>query len=449
MISEFIDRDRERTLLEEEWKKNGGRLIILYGRRRIGKTRLISEFVQGKDGILYLAEDTAPHLQRRQLQTACALFLKDDFLASLEMTTWEQLLTYLGTHAPSSRSYLVIDEFTYLARNDPTILSALQKTWDTLLSGSSWCILLCGSMLGLMSDLALSSTSPIYGRRTRDMLIEALPFSDARRFLTMPKLDALKTYLSIGGVPEYLLKAGDYSSFSVFVGREFFDRYGYFYREPYFILSQEFRELKMYQAILQAIASGHTTSTPIAQFCGLDPRHLYPYLESMTRLGIIERELPLLVTTKKGIYRIRERIFDFWYTFVFSRRQSIELNQISLDTIDLDPYFGRQFEAFARQEIILHLFPGYTIGRWWYGEDEIDIVAYHDQQGTIVFGECKWGTLSSGDVRKILANLHRKSRHVRHNRQLTPRYLLIARTIEEKQNLRDEGYLLYDIEDIA
>lgn len=448
MIREFVDRESELRLLEEEWKKPGGRLIILYGRRRIGKTRLIGEFVRDKPGVLYFAEDTSPSLQMRQLQVSCAAFLNDSLLASLKINSWEQLFTYLAKHPPASRLYLVIDEFTYLAKNDPTILSALQKTWDTDLAGSPWCILLCGSMLGLMSDLALSSTSPIYGRRTRDMLLEALQFSDAQKFLSVQPIDALKIYLSIGGVPEYLLKAGDYGTFSDFTTREFFDRYGYFYREPYFILSQEFRELKMYQSILQAIAYGNTTPAPIAQFCGLDSRHLYPYLESMTRLGIIERELPVLVNTKKGIYRIKDRLFDFWYTFVFPNRQSIELNQISIPDAHFDPYFGRQFEVFIRHEVIPRLFPGYLIGRWWYGEEEIDIIGYDDHSATILFAECKWGLLTRKEAKKLLSSLKKKSSYVRHARFTEEKFLLVARTIEGKEALRKEGCLVLDLDDV-
>ncbi len=423
-------------------------MIILYGRRRIGKTRLIGEFIRDKPGVLYFAEDTSPSLQMRQLQAACAAFLNDSLMASLEIGSWEQLFTYLAKHPPDSRGYLVIDEFTYLAKNDPSILSALQKTWDTDLAGSPWCILLCGSMLGLMSDLALSSTSPIYGRRTRDMLLEALQFSDARQFLSVPPIDALKIYLSIGGVPEYLLKAGDYETFSDFTTREFFNRYGYFYREPYFILSQEFRELKMYQSILQAIAYGNTSPAPIAQFCGLDSRHLYPYLESMIRLGIIERELPVLVNTRKGVYRIKDRLFNFWYNFVFPKRQSIELNQVSIPAEDYDHYFGPQFEVFVRSEVIPKLFPEYTIGRWWYGEEEIDIVGYDDRSGTILFGECKWSVLTRNESQKILASLKTKSSHVRHSRYTEEKFLLVARKIEGKEALRKEGYVLLDLDDI-
>lgn len=448
VMREFIDREDELAHLEEEWMKPGGRLIILYGRRRIGKTRLIGEFTRDKPGVLHCAEDTAPSPQIRSLQASCAAFLNDSLLASLRINSWEQLLTYLARHPPATRGYLVIDEFTYLARNDPTILSALQKTWDTGLAGSPWCILLCGSMPGLMSDLALSQTSPIYGRRTRDMLIEDLLFSDAQKFLSVLPLDALKIYLSLGGVPEYLMKAGDYRTFSDFATREFFDRFGYFYREPYFILSQELREMKVYQSILQAIAYGNTTPAPIAQFCGLDSRHLYPYLESMIRLGIVERELPVLVNTKKGIYRIKDRLFDFWYTFVFPNRQSVEHNQVSIPDAHFDAYFGRQFEIFIRHEVIPKQFPGYTIGRWWYGEEEIDIVGYDDSSSTIIFGECKWGVLTRSESRKILASLVKKSSHVRHARYTTEKFLLVARTIEGKEAFLQEGYLVLDLDDV-
>jgi hypothetical protein len=154
------------------------------------------------------------------------------------------------------------------------------------------------------------------------------------------------------------------------------------------------------------------------------------------------------VNTKKGIYRIKDRLFDFWYTFVFPNRQSIELNQVSIPEAHFDPYFGRQFEAFVRHEVIPKLFPGYTIGRWWYGEEEIDIVGYDDRSATILFGECKWGILTRNESRKILASLKKKSSHVRHSRYTEERFLLVARKIEGKEALRKEGYEVLDLDDV-
>lgn len=450
MIREFVDREIEAALLEEEWQKAGGRLIILYGRRRIGKTRLITEFIRGKQGILHFAEDTAPQVQIRRFQAAVAEFFGDSLLASLDLTSWGQIFSYLAQKPVPERRYLVIDEFTYLIKNDPAILSALQKAWDTALSGSNWCIILAGSMLGMMSDLALSSTSPIYGRRTRDILLGALRFPDARKMLpTFSFRDALRVHLTIGGIPEYLLKAGDYSDYTTFVGREFFNRYGYFYREPYFMLSQEFRELRTYQAILNAIAVGKTAPGTIAQFCGMDTRHLYPYLEAMTRLGFIERELPLLGNRRQGLYRIADSIFDFWYNFVFSRRQAIETNGLAPDAVDLNPYFGKQFEAFVRDEFARVVFPGCTTGRWWYRDAEIDLVAVDEKAGSVVFGECKWGGLSKMEARGVLARLEQKAGLVRHARYPAERFCLVSGgDIGEKDRLREEGFLVYDMTDI-
>jgi len=450
MIRDFVDREAERALLEEEWRGDGGRLIILYGRRRIGKTRLITEFIRGKEGILHFAEDTAPRIQIRRFGEAVAQFFSDPLLASLEITTWDQLFTYIARIPLTGRRYLVIDEFTYLIKNDPSILSALQKAWDTALAGSNWCILLSGSMLGLMTDSALSYTSPLYGRRTRDMLLGPLRFCDAREFLpSLSFRDALKVHLTIGGIPEYLLKAGDYPTYDTFVEREFFNRYGYFYREPYFMLSQEFRELRTYQAILNAIAVGKTAPGTIAQFCGMDTRHLYPYLEAMTRLGFIERELPLLGNRRQGLYRIADSIFDFWYNFVFSRRQAIETNGLAPDAVDLNPYFGKQFEAFVRDEFARVVFPGCTTGRWWYRDAEIDLVAVDEKAGSVVFGECKWGGLSKMEARGVLARLEQKAGLVRHARYPAERFCLVSGgDIGGKDRLREEGFLVYDMTDI-
>lgn len=449
MIRDFVDREAERALLEEEWRGDGGRLIILYGRRRIGKTRLITEFIRGKEGILHFAEDTAPRIQIRRFGEAVAQFFSDPLLASLEITTWDQLFTYIARIPLTGRRYLVIDEFTYLIKNDPSILSALQKAWDTALAGSNWCILLSGSMLGLMTDSALSYTSPLYGRRTRDMLLGPLRFCDAREFLpSLSFRDALKVHLTIGGIPEYLLKAGDYPTYDTFVEREFFNRYGYFYREPYFLLSQEFRELKTYQAILSAIAVGNTAPGAIAQFCGMDSRHLYPYLEAMTRLGIIEREVPLLASKRQGLYRIRDCIFDFWYNFVFSHRQAIEMESPVAGSIDMNPYFGKQFESFVRNEFARTILPGYTVGRWWYRDREIDLIATREGDASIVFGECKWGSLTEREARGVLTRLVQKAEHVRHDRYPHERFCLVAGSIEGKSRLREEGFLACDLADI-
>jgi AAA+ ATPase superfamily predicted ATPase len=450
MIREFIDREEERSLLEREWQAPGGRLIILYGRRRIGKTRLIGEFIRKKPGILYIAEDASPHIQIAQLKDRCAEYFGDSLLAGLDIGTWDQLFSYLAQKPLDTRTYLVIDEFTYLIRTDPSVLSALQKTWDGSLSGSSWCLVLSGSILSLMSDLALSSTSPLYGRRTRDMLLGPLRFPDARQFFRFPLPDNLKAYLSVGGVPEYLIRAGEYGDCAAFFRSEFFNRYGYFYHEPYFILSQEFRELKVYQSVLHAIALGNTAPTPIAQFCGLDTRHLYPYLDAMIRLGLVEKEVPLLGNSRQALYRIRDRVFDFWYGFVFPRRQEIETGTFGATLPDMNAFFGRRFEAFVRDEFAGAVLPGYRTGHWWHKEDEIDLIAVDDASSIVVFGECKWGDIRTAEAKRLVSRLKTRAKLVRADRYQYRKYALFsAGTVEGKDRLRDAGLLVFDADDLA
>ena len=318
MFSIFIDRKEALGLFEEEWKKKKGRLIILYGRRRIGKSRLLREFMKDKKGVYYIAEDISYKIQINQLQEKLATFLQDDVLKKLQIQEWDTLFAYIAKNIPQERIFLILDEFSYLIKNNDSILSAVQKYWDTDFNQSELVIILTGSFVGLMNEQVLSQSSPLYGRRTRDILLEGLRFEYARKFLSIDEQQTLELYLTIGGVPEYLLKAGEYTSHQEFIMKEFLHKYGYFYREPYFILSQELKELKNYFSILNAIAYGNTRPTEIANFVGIEARGIYPYLETLQRLGIIEREVPIFGNTKKGIYIIVDHIFDFWFNFIFN-----------------------------------------------------------------------------------------------------------------------------------
>ena len=450
MISKFIDRYDEMSLLEEEWKKQDGSLIILYGRRRIGKTRLLTEFIRGKNGIFYMAEDTSSHIQINGLKEKIAEFFGDNLLKTLEIKDWDQLFGYLVQKPQKERFFLLIDEFSYLVRSDKRILSIFQKYWDTSFANSNICILLCGSMLGLMSDMVLSYASPLYGRRSRDILLEGLPFQYAKDFLKMRFIEALELYMVIGGIPEYLHKAKDYNNLNDFMTVEFFNKQGYFYREPYFIISQEFKDLKTYFSILNAIAYGNTKPTDISNFIGLDAREIYPYLENLIRLGFIERQVSILGNPKKGIYLIKDHVFDFWFNFVFKFREDIERGNFDIDTELLSSFFGKKFENFVRDEFIFKLLPDHKkIGKWWYLEEEIDIVALNEERMEIFFFECKWSRLNKTEGTRILENLKRKAALVKwHNDDRKEHFGIIARNLSDKKALRDKGFLAFDIEDI-
>ena len=455
MISEFIDREEEITLLEEEWEKGEGRLIVLYGRRRIGKTRLLMEFSRTRDrnGIFYIAEESSAQIQINGLKEKIAEFLNDPLLSTLEIKDWELLFGYLAKNMPEDRFYIIIDEFSYLIRSDSRVLSVLQKLWDTKFAYSSAFIVLSGSMLGLMSEKVLSYASPLYGRRTRDILLEGLPFKYAREFVKMPSREALQLYLIIGGVPEYLLKASEYGSLAEFLEKEFFSKNGYFYREPYFIISQEFKELKTYFSILNALAYGHTKPTEIANFTGMETRSIYPYLENLLRMGFIERQVSMLGSPKKGLYLIKDCIFDFWFNFVFKHREEIEMGAFRLSEGEKTVYLGKKFESFVRDEVLRSLLPFRfeKSGRWWHKGEEIDIVAVNEREKQIAFFEVKWSRLSYQEAERILNALRDKAElvnwHVK-GEERRDYYGIVAESIEGKEELCKQGFLVYGIDEL-
>jgi len=451
VISEFINRHEELSLLEDEWNKPGGRLVILYGRRRIGKTRLLTEFISGKKGIYFIAEDTSSRIQINALKEKIAEFTDDSLLRTLEIKEWDQLFGYLAKNSPQERFYLMIDEFSYLVKNDKRILSVLQKYWDSDFASSKMCLLLSGSMLGLMSEMVLSYASPLYGRRSRDILLEGLAFKNAKEFLNMPFEDCLELYMITGGVPEYLIKASEYSSLTDFIQKEFLNKYGYFYREPYFIISQEFRELKTYFSLLNAIAYGNTKPTEIGNFTGINTKEIYPYLENLLRLGFIERQVSVTGNAKKGIYLIKDHIFDFWFNFVFKHREEIERGVFNLRKEMLSGFMGKKFEVFVLKEVITEMLPEYRkIGRWWHKGEEIDIVGINETTGEITFLECKWSRLLYRDSKKTLGELERKAGLVKwRNAERKEHYGIVARSIEGKEELRAEGYLVFDLDDMG
>lgn len=443
----FIDREYELSLLDDAWKQDGAKFIVLYGRRRVGKTRLITEFIKVKDGIFFIAEDVNKKVQIGELKNRLAGFLNDEFLRKTEISEWRDLFEYLTRVLPKEkRFYFIIDEFSYLIKNDAAITSALQKFWDTFLSSTQIYFLVSGSIFGLISEKILSSASPLYGRRTRDVLIRPMPFWHAAEFLNMPFEEKLKVYMAIGGIPEYLLKAANYVNAGSFIDAEFLKKDGYFYREPYFLLSQEFKEIKTYFTILNAVAYGNTKPVEIANFSGMNAREIYPYLENLIRLGFVERISPMPGNKKLGVYLINDVMVDFWFNFVFTNRERIERDEIGIDQIDMGAYFGKRFEILVRNELFHKLLKFEKWGKWWFRDKEIDIVATNEKTGEILFAECKWS--EKVNAKKILSELKEKAKSVQWNNEMRiERYAVFARSFRER--IEEPNLHLFDLQDIA
>ncbi len=438
----FIDRERQMQLLEIAWESLEAQFIVIYGRRRIGKTRLMLEFMKGKQGVFYIAEDENRRSQIGEFKEKMALFLDDDLLKNAEIHKWKDLFIHLERLMPADRKfYIVMDEFSYLIKNDKGLASSLQKFWDTFLSLSQVKLIVSGSLFGLMQEEVLSHSSPLYGRRTRDIHLGPLTFYHSKEFCDMDFEDKLKVYMVIGGVPEYLLKCRNYENAKEFMDHEFLNRDGYFYREPYFLLSQEFKSINTYFSMLHAIALGNTRPSEIANHCGIDTRRIYPYMENLIRHGFVRREVPVIGSKKDGIYTIKDVFFDFWFNFVHDNRENIERGDDILE--DFNRYYGKRFEELIREELFHHIYVVDTSGRWWFKGEEIDIVGLNKKDSRIIFGECKWSNDVDGEA--LYKKLLDKSKNVIwRNEEREERYVLFARSF----SVEPEGCDCIDMDNI-
>ena len=420
----FVDRTEELESLEQLWRSGNHAFVIVYGRRRVGKTRLLQEFTNEKDGLFHVAADTSRVAQLTEFQYA--LGAKDPTLARAPFTTWHELFRYLAkTLDPEERSYLWIDEFSYIVRTDPSITSALQEFIDHFVKRSQLFLIVSGSLFGVMSQALLDHSSPVYGRRTKDILLAPLPVAHALTLLPMSLEDRFKTVLTIGTIPEYLEIAAQYKTYDKFLQAEFLTRNGYFFRELHFLLASEVREVRQYFAILNAIAFGHTRPSRIAAFVGMEQKNLYAYLELLLSFGYVQREAAP-ARRSDGRYTIKEPFIDAWFNIISRHRNDIEQGSCVLSKEELHPFLGLRFEQLIRQEAS-RLFGTQQTRRWWHRDIEIDGVSTNAE--TIVFIESKWR--EGVDARRIVRSLASRAQYVEH-KQTTVEYAILARSLHHR-----------------
>lgn len=450
MISEFVDREEELSILEGELSAPPS-LVVVYGRRRVGKTRLLQEFTRGKRALAYTFPDASKEIQMREFAGAASRFLGDPLIGKLKTDSWHDVFGYLAPKLEEG-TCVVLDEFTYAVRQDPKVVSDLQRAWDGELGRRKVLLVLSGSMLGMMSEKVLSSNSPLYGRRSRDIRLGELEPGDAARFLGDFRL-GLEAYMLVGGMPGYLQVASRHRSVSELVREEFLSQQGYFYREPYFMLAQDLRETGVYFSILNAIAFGNTSASTIANFVGIEARKIYPYIEQMARLGLVERRTPVLASGKRGTYRVSDRMVHSWFNLVYAQREAVELGAAAYDPGAVAKVLGAGFEQVALRYLAsgrLLPFKPTTAGGWWHKDVEIDAVAADERGGRVAFAEAKWSDLGERDARRALGSLEKKSREVQwRTEERKELFCLFARRIEGKAPLRRDGYEVWDVEDLA
>jgi uncharacterized protein len=299
---------------------------VVYGKRRVGKTELVKQFFADKPHLYYLADKTSALDQLNTLSAKLGDYFHDPFIAQRGFGAWEQVFAYLKD---KGRFIWAIDEFPHLVEADPAIPSLFQKGWDEYLRDSQVYLILLGSSIGMMETEVLGYRSPLYGRRTGQLLLQPLDFVDARQFFPQHSFaEAMALYAVGGGIPAYLRLFSPEADLWTNLKDHVLTLESFLYREPEFLLREELREPRSYHAILKAMAAGKTKLGEIANETGFAKSHISKYLSVLTDLKIVQREVPITEVrpekSKRGLYRIVDHFFRFWFEFVFPYRSDLE-----------------------------------------------------------------------------------------------------------------------------
>lgn len=444
----FIDRKEELTFLQERYAKNEFEFFVIYGRRRIGKTELIKQFISDKPHLYFLCDKSGIERNMHRFKRKIAEYLNEP---PLETNQLEDLLIYLTKKIQTTRLVLVFDEFSYLVEKDTTVPSQFQLVVDEILKKTNIFLILCGSSISMMEKGVLSAKSALYGRKTAHMKIDSLPFASFQEFFPANNLETnIEFYATLGAVPFYLEKFTDKKTIFDNIREHLFDKKGKLYEEIDFLLKEELREPDMYKTILTALAAGQTKVVDIANTAGIKVHDIDKYLKVLMRLGIIKKENPIdTVKSKKTTYSINDNFFSFSFLFSEPYKSNLEIGETQYAEEKLQQqfpsYVGRRFESLIRDELLkkLNIITAQKTGRWWghYRDEktntrkevEIDIVALNTNTQQILFGECKWK--KNVDGIKELRYLQEKTQHfewLRNHQNWQQHYLIIAKSFQKK-----------------
>ncbi|MCD7883357.1 MAG: ATP-binding protein [Lachnospiraceae bacterium] len=412
----FIARERELDSLNEEYHRSGFRMTILYGRRRIGKSTLIAEFIKDKKAIFYTATKVGKE-RNLELFSEQAVSVLDPAYSQARFLSAEAVFDFITQKMGNEPLILVIDEFPYWAEKDEALLTILQKYIDTQWTDRNLMMILCGSALSFMEKKVLSEKSPLFGRRTSQIRLEAFSYKDAALFV--PDYSAEEKaicYGITGGVAKYLSMLDRTRSLDDNIKRLFFRADGYLYDEPRNFLVQELADVTMVNNIIEQVASGTNTVNEISQKIGENSSTVLYSLERLMEIDLIEKRNCITEekNRKKTQYVLKDHMFKFWYQFIPRAASVIEIGHGDLYYENavkpyLHAFMGSVFESMCRsytlEQGVLGTYGSFltNVGSWWGMETisdtdgqklrqsaDIDVVAVSELDKTAVIGECKF-----------------------------------------------------------
>ena len=450
MTRKFINRDIELKKIESLLSSNKFEFIVIYGRRRVGKTALLKKAIENKKAMYFLCARRNIKYNLRKFSYKVCEFLnipKVEFKSFLE--AFEAILS------KEKNPIVVIDEFGYLVEKDEGILSDFQEIVDEILKETNAKLILCGSYISVMQGKVIGKRSPLYGRNTMQLNLKSLKFVNL--FKWFPKIkfeDALKIYAVTSGIPKYL-EFFEGKDIENEIAEKFFDSSSFLYNDAINLLSEELRDYSTYFQILEAIGLGYTKITEIGNYAFIEAKDAYFYLKNLMNLGIVERVIPILTPRKgkRGIYKIKDNYFRFWFKFISEFQEEIEsyAQNIAIENFrkKFNTYLGEVFEEVCREFLIeARFFPFTKIGKWWHKDKEIDVVALNEKTKEILFGECKWQ--SKVNAKKICQELAEKAQYVQwHNRERKESFAIFAKSFSKRiEEFEGRKVYCFDLRDL-
>lgn len=404
----FIGRDDELNALEREYSRDSG-FVVIYGRRRVGKTTLIKEFIKNKDAFYFLATEEIESQSMKRFAGVLSRTMKNPLLARVTFSDWMDLFRTIADYKPDEKKVIVIDELPYLVKANAAFPSILQHIWDETLKDKNCMLILCGSLIGMMKKWALSYDSPLYGRRTAQIRLMPLLFTDVYAAQKIPFSDAVERYALTGGVPKYFEFFSENTPLKTSVRETVLSKSGFLYEEPNFLLKEEVQSPVNYFSILKAIADGNHKLAHIAGVLELETSALTPYLSTLSELGFITKQTPITEKnpekSRKGLYFIADHFVRFWFRYVYPYKGELELDNVQIVLDEMNKDFISGFVAFAYEDICKDIFASLCkkgaldfvpskIGSYWLndinGNTQIDVMAVDTQNKRLFAGECKY-----------------------------------------------------------
>lgn len=416
----FVNRESELTVLNREYEKEGACFTVIYGRRRVGKTALIGQYIKNKPAVYFYVTERNLKEQLKQVTRQISEYIGKDYLKNVEFSDFEQLFQFLSEHIGDRKLVFVFDEYQNLVKLDQSFSSMMMKVWDLNLKFQNIHLILCGSVISMMYSEALSYDSPLYGRRTSNIHLKSLVFHHIGDFVPdASKIDCMNIYASFGTVPKYLELYEHKKDFLENIRDNILDKNSYLYQEVKFLLKEEISEPTTYFNILETISDGETKIGKIGTRLSVQSSYLTRYMRKLVDLDIVEKEVPITEKTpsksKMGRYVIKDKFIKFWFYYVYRNYSYLEIGNVDYVLDEIKRTFNEKFVASAFEDYVKELltnnpleFLGFRprkIGRWWNNFEEIDLVAIGDDRAAFI--ECKWQTQQVGY--SVYNNLIRKA----------------------------------------